>query len=240
MRRLLYASAIASAIALLAPSIDAQGMDPDRVVPGGGIFGTGWKGQVPDRSSVAAGRTINDSKFTVQGNTITINAGPAGIYWRDADMAKGDYTVKATFTEPKVKSAMSHEHPYGIFIGGSKLGTPDVTLVYCEPYGNGRVLVRGFNPTAVNARGSVTGVFTLLPAAENPAVHKAAADGSVTQDVMWTVKGGKADCSINGTSIGSWATADIVGPGKLDSLDGIYGIRVSHNLDVTVTGFAKQ
>ena len=31
--------------------------------------------------------------------------------------------------------------------------------------------------------------------------------------------------------------ADVVTAGKLESLDGIYGIRVSHNLDVVVTGF---
>ena len=121
-----------------------------------------------------------------------------------------------------------------IFIGGSAMGTDQMTLVYCEPYGDGRVLVRGFNPTATR------GVFTLMPPTANAAVAKAAADNSVTQNVQWTVKAGKATCSVNGAEVASYATADIVGPGKLDSLDGVYGIRISHNVEAIVTGFGKQ
>jgi hypothetical protein len=40
---------------------------------------------------------------------------------------------------------------------------------------------------------------------------------------------------INGTSVASFAKADIVGPGKLESTDGVWGIRVSHNMDLVVT-----
>jgi hypothetical protein len=36
----------------------------------------------------------------------------------------------------------------------------------------------------------------------------------------------------------SAAKADVTGAGKLDSTDGIAGIRVSHNSDATVTNFA--
>jgi len=49
------------------------------------------------------------------------------------------------------------------------------------------------------------------------------------------VKGGKADCVINGTTVASLPAADIVGPGKLESTDGIWGIRVSHNMDLTAS-----
>ena len=38
----------------------------------------------------------------------------------------------------------------------------------------------------------------------------------------------------------SLAKTDITGAGKLESTDGIYGIRVSHNLDVLVTGLGKK
>jgi hypothetical protein len=53
---------------------------------------------------------------------------------------------------------------------------------------------------------------------------------------MWTVKGGKAECSINGAVVGSYTTAEVVGPGKLKSLDGVYGLRFSHNVEATVAG----
>jgi hypothetical protein len=32
---------------------------------------------------------------------------------------------------------------------------------------------------------------------------------------------------------------EVVAADKLTSLDGVYGIRVSHNLELTVTGFGK-
>jgi len=34
--------------------------------------------------------------------------------------------------------------------------------------------------------------------------------------------------------------AELVGADKLTSVDGIYGIRVSHNLELTVSGLAKK
>jgi hypothetical protein len=231
--RLVRASAIAVAFACLFPALPGAQMDPDRVVPGGGIFAAGWQGKI-DAASVTQGRTINDSKFAQEGTALHLTIGPAAVYWNPANTASGDYTVKGTFKEPKYKDANSHPHPYGIFIGGTKMGTDQMTLVYCEPYGDGRILVRGFNPTATR------GVFTLMPPTANAAVAKAAADNSVTQNVQWTVKAGKATCSVNGTEVASYATADIVGPGKLDSLDGVYGIRISHNVEAIVTGFGKQ
>ena len=60
----------------------------------------------------------------------------------------------------------------------------------------------------------------------------------MTQEIAWVVKGGKADCVINGATVASLPAADIVGPGKLESTDGIWGIRVSHNMDLTVSKLA--
>jgi hypothetical protein len=230
--RLVYATAFALAAALVvAPIYGAAGqMDADRVVPGGGISAPGWKGKIIDASSLKQGRTINDSKFAKEGDSLQLSIGPAAIYWNPANTAKGDYTVKATFTEPKYMSANSHPHPYGIFIGGNKLDTDTPSLVYCSPYGNGTFIVRGFGPAPFQMGGR--------PPAASPAVHKAEQGGSVTQEVQWTVKGSRVECSINGTMVAGYDKSEVVGPGKLESTDGIAGIRVSHNVDVTVSGFA--
>ena len=59
----------------------------------------------------------------------------------------------------------------------------------------------------------------------------------MTQEVAWVVTADKAECKINGTVVGSYPKADLVGAGKLESLDGIAGIRIAHNVDVNVTGF---
>jgi hypothetical protein len=98
-------------------------------------------------------------------------------------------------------------------------------------YGSGEFLVRGFNGSTV---------VNYSKRQPHAAVKKAAADGSVTQEIAWTVKGDRAECSINGQVVAGFTKAELVGAGKLESTDGIYGIRASHNVDVMVTGFGKK
>jgi len=206
--------------------------DAARKVPGGGIFASGWKGKI-DPGEATGGSTINDSKFEMKGSEITINSGPAAIYWNPANTNAADYTVSATFTEPEYMSAMAHPHPYGVFIGGNKLDTDTPTLLYCAAYGDGRALVRAF-PTTFQPGGN------RRPTA-NEAVHKAAGKGQpVTQEIKMSVKGSRVSCSINGTEVGNWDKADLTGDGKLESVQGVAGIRVAHNVDVKVSNFKVE
>ena len=202
--------------------------DRDRVIPGGGIFVQGWTGKI-DAGSTRQGRVLNDAKFVQEGNALHITTGPATTFWNPANTASGDYTVKATFLEPKFMELNSHAHSYGIVIGGNSMGTDQMSYVYCVAYGDGNALVRGFGPA----------VFTLLGTSPNAAVHKAAGVGQpVTQEIAWTVKGGRAECSINGSVVAGYDKAQLVGPGKLQSTDGVYGIRFTHNVEAIVTGLA--
>jgi hypothetical protein len=233
MRRLIYASTVAAALALVVPVAHGQmNQDADRVVPGGGVLVTGWKGKIVDASSIQQGRKIEDSKFAGTPDNITLNSGPGGIYWNPANTATGDYTITATFNEPKVKSAMSHEHPYGIFIGGNGLDTDNFSLTYCAAYATGKFIFRGFGPApfAMGGRAAIA----------NPAIHMTGADGAVTQEIAMSVKGDKVSCSVNGTEVASYPKAELVGAGKLTSTDGLFGIRISHNTDVIIKGFKKQ
>jgi hypothetical protein len=227
MRLGLASVCVGGAVVLAGTLLNAQG-DPDRVIPGGGIFVKGWTGKI-DASSVRQGRMINDAKFVQEGNALHVTTGPATTYWNPANIASGDYTVKATFLEPKFMELNSHPHSYGLFIGGNNLGTDQMTLVYCVAYGDGTVLVRGFGPS----------VFTLLGVSRNAAVHKAAAVlQPVTQEIAWRVKGGRAECSINGTAIAGYDKSQLVGAGRLRSTDGVYGIRFTHNVEAVITGFS--
>src|SRR6267154_5793024 len=218
--------AISAVVLVAVVSLSAQ-FDPDRVIPGGGIFVQGWTGKI-DAGSVRQGRTLNDSKFVQEGSAIHVIAGPATTFWNPANTASGDYTIKATFLEPKFMELNSHPHSYGIFIGGNSMGTDTMSLMYCAAYGDGNAFVRGFGPA----------VFNMLRMQPFPSVHKATGIGQpVTQEIAWAVKGGKADCSINGAVVASYTKDQIVAPGKLTSLDGVYGLRFTHNVEALVTGF---
>jgi hypothetical protein len=219
------AAAPATAPAQAKPAPPAAGAtESDRKVAGGGITATGWQGKV-DAGAAKQGGTINDSKFAEEGGAYHLTVGPAASYWNPSNKAAGDYTVKATFKE--AKQTFSHPHPFGLFIGGSKLGTDQQNLMYCVAYRDGSYLVRSF-------KGDV--VTTVAKKTPNDAVAKAAADAPVTQEIEWRVKGGRAECAVNGTVVAGFDKAEIVGDGKLESTDGIYGIRSAHNTDVVVSG----
>jgi hypothetical protein len=233
--RFVSASALALAGALCVGHVHAQQaapaapQDASRKVAGGGITAAGWKGKV-DAAEAAKGATINDSKFAQQGTAFHINNGPAAVYWNPSQTASGSYTVSATFTEPKYMSSNDHPHPYGIFIGGDSLDSENASLLYCTPYGNGRFIIRGFGPARFDP-------MTFGRPTPNDAVKKAETGGSVTQEVAWVVTPEKADCKINGVVVASIPKAELVGTGKLKSLDGIAGIRVAHNVDVNVSNW---
>jgi hypothetical protein len=204
-----------------------EAQDADKKVAGGGITVPGWKGK--EDTGNKQGLTVKDSKFAPEGKGFRLTTGPAALYWSDKNVAKGDYSVKATFTEPK--QAFSHPHPYGVFIGGESLDGGTGNALYCVAYRNGNYIIRGFSGGKR---------FDIVPkGTPHDAVKKAAGpEAEVVQEVGWTVKGDSVECVINGTSVWKGTKADVTGPGKLTSTDGIAGIRVSHNSDAVVTGFA--
>jgi hypothetical protein len=218
-------------LALFAICISAlHAQDASRTVAGGGISVPQWTGKI-DANEERAGHTLNDAKLARQGDTFHVTTGPAVSYWDPANKASGDYTVKATFTEPKYMNLNNHPHPYGIFIAGNELGTPNQSYLYCAAYGNGRFIVRGFGPSAFQMNG--------FAGEANPAVHKAPGVGQpVTQEIALSVKGNKVECAINGSVVASYDKSALVTTGKLKSTDGVYGLRFAHNTEVNVTGLA--
>lgn len=240
MRRLLWntvaVAALTAAPALLLAQAPAGGgmagmqhmEEKATPIANGGIFVPGWMGKVDD-SAAKAGQTEKDSRFAKEGDALHITTGPAITYWNPSMKATGDYTVTATFNEPKYMNRNSHPHPYGIVIAGNAMGTPDESELYCAAYGNGRFIVRGFGPAPfqLNGRGEA-----------NDAVHKAAGpDQPVEQKIAMQVKGDKVSCIINDVTVGSYDKSAVVADGKLKTLDGVVGIRFAHNTDATVTGF---
>jgi hypothetical protein len=227
---LVYVSRLAFSFCMLAaPALNAQN-DASRVVPSGGISVPLWTGKI-DANEERVGRTLNDAKLTRDGDIFHVITGPAVSYWNPANKATGDYTVKATFTEPKYMNLNNHPHPYGIFIAGNEMGTTGQSYLYCAAYGDGRFIVRGFGPGPFQMNG--------FGGEANPAVHKAAAVGQpVTQEIALSVKGDRVECSINGTVVTGYNKPALVTSGMLKSTSGIYGLRFAHNTEVTVTGLS--
>ncbi len=203
-----------------------------RAVADGGVKVPGWTGQV-DPGEASRGQVITNARMVAEGDGFRVTTGPAAVFWSPDNVARGDYVVRATFTEPEYMNVNDHPHPYGIVIGGSDMGTPDQRYLYCAAYGNGTFIVRGFGPEPFQVNGR--------RGEPNDAVNKAAGKGQpVTQEIAVAVHGDRVTCTINGTEVGSYAKADIVGDGKLVSTDGVFGVRFAHNTDGMVTGFGVE
>ena len=207
MRTVLRMCSVA-AVALFATSLLFAQESPEvnRKVAGGGITVPGWQGKV-DADAEKSGQTVNDAKLSLEGNALHVTTGPAITYWNPKNVAKGDYTVSATFTEPNFMSLNTHPHPYGIVIAGNDLGTGQQSYIYCAAYGNGNFIVRGFGPDPFQLNGRREA---------SDAVHKAAGPGQpVTQAIAMQVSGDKVSCIINGTVVKTLEKSELVVPGKL-------------------------
>ena len=232
-RTFVFALALLAAISVSTVSFSQGGqtgtpMEASRGVAGGGVSVSGWTGKI-DAKEEAAGMTLNSAKFAKEGGALHVITGPAVTYWNPANKASGDYTVKATFKEPKFMNLNTHPHPYGVMIAGNDLGTAQQSYLYCAAYGNGNFIVRGFGPAPFQMNGA-------RPSAD-PAVNKAAGVGEpVTQEIAISVRGDKVECSINRKVVASYDKSALVTAGKLKSTDGVYGIRFAHNTEVFVTG----
>jgi hypothetical protein len=216
------------ALGLVQVAASAQeAQDADRKVAGGGVTVPGWKGK--EDTGNKQNLTVKDSKFAPEGKGFRLVTGPAALYWSDKNAAKGDYSVKATFTE--AKQTYNHPHPFGVFIAGDALDSGAANALYCAAYRNGNYIVRGFS-------GGKRFDVVAKPAPHDAVKKAAGPDAEVVQEVGWNVKGDSLECVVNGTSVWKGTKADVTGPGKLTTTDGIAGIRVSHNSDALVTGFA--
>jgi hypothetical protein len=215
---------------LLIASSGAAAQDVSHAVADGGIKVAGWQGRI-DPGEAHSGAKLEGAKLEKVGTDLHVTTGPAVAYWNPSNVATGNYTVKATFTEEKYMGLNNHPHPYGLFIGGNDMGTGAQSYLYCTAYGDGRFIVRGFSGDStfrMNGRGE-----------PNAAIHKASAVGaSVTQEIALSVKGDKIECAINGQVVGSYDKSAVVGANKLKSTDGVYGIRFGHNTEATVKGLA--
>jgi hypothetical protein len=198
----------------------ATAQDPTNRVAGSGIQVKGWQGRT-DRNE----QKISDVKFVQMGTGFHLTGGPHAILWNSDHKATGDYTVKARITKTP-QSTSTHEESYGLFIGGTDLNGPKQNYLYCVVFGSGNVMVR---------HRDAGDTHTLLGKTANVEVSKMGERGATDEVAMW-VRSGRVGCSVNGTEVFSAASSDMIGPGKLVSTDGIFGIRASHNLDLHIEG----
>lgn len=190
----------------------AHDADPDHLVQGSGLP-AGWSGRT-DR-----GRPLSGAKFEAMGTGYHVTTGPAVILYRAADRAAAGFHTLAIFTQMK---APAHPEGYGMFVAGNALDADGQAYIYVLVRGDGRYLIK---------RRVGTAVTTIVDWAASPAVNKADGAGKATNKIEIQSSGGKLTVTINGQKLYETAATPA-------ETSGIVGLRVNHNLDVHIEGFA--
>lgn len=201
-----------AAAPLAAQAVTKDAPDPDKKASGGGSLPAGWSGRT-DRAS----QQLSDAKFVATGKGFHVTAGPPAIYWNSANTASGNFTLRATFTQT---TPSAHPEAYGVILGGKNLAMPDQDYLYFLIRQNGMYMIK-------HRAGTET--HTIADWTASPAVKSLAAGGApAVNDLRVTSTTDSVRFVVNGTTVKSLPRLGV---------DGIYGLRVNHNLDVRVENF---
>ena len=180
---------------------------------GGGVTMNGWQGRTD------SGRAdINDLSFREMGGGFHVTTGPHAIFWNPSNTGSGTYTLSATFTQTK---ASSHPNSFGLFFGGGDLNGDGQAYTYFLIREDGQFLLK-------KRMGSDTENL-----AGGWAAHSAvnALDGGrMTNTLSVEVGASNVRFLSNGTEVASVPKAGL-------AVDGVAGVRFSHQLDVHVSDF---
>lgn len=165
-----------------------------------------------------------DNKMMMDGSSIHImSGGPPtnnATYYNPAWTSTGNHTYSATFTQ-NVKA--THPDAYGLMIGGSDLGGANQSYTYFEVRQNGQFYIANRNGANVTP---------VVPWTPNAAIHPEGADGKQMNTLSIQVEGNNVIFSVNGTEVNRQPTSAV-------KTNGLYGFRVSHRLDITITDIKR-
>lgn len=206
--------------AALASTALAQGMDPTNKITGSGKLPAGWNARF-DRE----GSALTQVDVKQAGTALQFRSGPAAIYWNTRDVATGMFTVSGIFSQ---KKSMGHE-AYGLFVGGNNLSDPTQHYLYLavKP-ADGTYLINHRNGNAAPKK--------IVALTASDAINKdAPGTGAATNAMAIRVAKDSVHFYINGKEVRVFAKSTLNVP-----TDGLVGLRVNHNLDITVEQFGVK
>lgn len=180
----------------------------------------GWKQRLDRSTSASDPDAAGTVKFVTMGSGFHATNPAAAVYWNPANTATGTYTVKGSF---KLVKPSGHVNYYGLVFGGSALDGANQAYHYFIVGQDGTWMLK--------KREGDANAPTVVPKTANAAVQKPGADGTSTNNLEVRVQADKVDFVVNGTVVHSMPKAQL-------KTDGIAGIRVNHQLEVHIDGFA--
>ena len=210
MRRLVLA------LALLVPVTEAhaQARDPDIRAAGSGVLPAGWSMRLDNPAADPSAVS-----FVAMAPGWHVTTGPAAIFYRPTDLARGEYTVNAVLHQTK---APAHPEAWGVIVGGVDLDTPSQSYLYFIVRGDGRYMIR-------HRQGSE--VHSIVEWTEHPAVARQDAAGAATNALTVRVDTDSVRFLANAKPVRAFPRT------IMKEINGHAGVRINHNLDVHIGRF---
>jgi hypothetical protein len=194
-----------------APTKVVKNPDVDVAAVGGTGVPVGYLGRTDHPT-----QKLTDAKYVKSGNGWDVTTGPAHLLWNPKNTATGNYTVTATIDQ---LAAPRHPEGFGIFVGGSDLDGPNQSYLYFLVRGTGEVF-------AQTRKGDVlTGRIAWQKSYAAPVQDSA---GRANYTLSIRVAGDSVHFLVNAHQAAVLAKKDM-------PTDGIYGLRINHNLHVHAT-----
>ena len=182
----------------------------------------GWTMRVDKSTSASDPDASGAIKFMAMGSTFHAVNPQAAVYWNPTNTMAGNYSVKGTFTLVKPSS---HTNYYGLVFGGKDLGGAGQTYLYFLVGQDGTWILKRRNTDKMTE--------DVAPKMANAAVKQPDASGKSVNALEVSVMGDKVLFKVNGTTVHTMAKGSL-------ATDGIYGIRVNHQLEVLIDDFAAS
>jgi hypothetical protein len=182
----------------------------------------GWKLRADRSTSASDPDAPGPIKFMAMGASFHAVNPQAAVYWNPANTGTGNYTVKGTF---KLLKPSGHTNYYGLVFGGSDLEGATQNYLYFLVGQDGTWLIKRREGDAATSN--------VVAKTASDAVKKPDATGTSTNALEVRVLADKIDYVVNGTVVTSTPKT-----GATAKTDGIAGIRINHQLEVQVDGFA--
>lgn len=183
----------------------------------------GWKVRADRSTSASDPDGAGAIKFETMGKGFHATNPQAATYFNPANTASGNYSLKGTFTLVKPSG---HTNYYGLVFGGSQLEGAAQEYLYFVVGQDGTFLIK-------HRAGDAT--HDVQAKTPHAAVQKPDASGKSVNALEVRVLADKIEYVVNGTTVHTTPKS-----GMTAKTDGLYGLRVNHQLEVHVDGLATS
>jgi hypothetical protein len=178
----------------------------------------GWQVRLDRSTNSADPDKTPGVKVTPAAQGFHVTAGTAAVLWNPANTAAGTYTLKGTF---RLVKPSGHLNFYGLVFGGGNLEGVSQNYLYFLIGQNGTFIVKH--------RAGDTMTHDVVTRTAHAAIARPNDAGTSVNDLEVRVGADKIDYVVNGTVVQSTPKR-----GMSAKTDGVWGVRINHELDVRV------